>query len=998
MLATLLMFPGLSGAYEMPPYPVHEHTDVRETTHFRIIYQEPLADAVPLVARYCEEAFDDLTVVFNWTPQEKTTVLVQDGFDTHNGWATSIPHNTITIYTAGPTPGTSIFQHGNYLKRTIYHELTHVLTMDMRLGYSRYMSMIFGKVVPSDPVSFGLFLFTSSPTLLSPRWCLEGLAIWSETRFCPPGRGQSTYADMIFRCAAREDRLLPYSKWYLELPHWPYGDGAYLYGMKFFQHLYETAPQTNPVGDQAQHLADAFLFGIDAATRQTTGTDARQLAEEMLAREYDIQQKNLAHLAEVPHTDLKRLTPEKISAYHPAFAGDRVYFLGRQPEKRNRMHAYDRHTGETLTISGTDSTSVFGSMTASRDGRYLYYTVLDVQQSENYRYEVRRFDTRSQEDSLVTDAGRYASISLSPDNTGMAAVSSRNGRSCLVLATLDAEGGIGDERILLRTPVLHVLSTPAFSTDSSQIVFSETNARGYALKVYDLRDDTATTIYESERQILTPVWHPRKDAVIFSSDLNGVYNLYEIEVRPARRPRPLTHVAGGLLFPAFSDQGDKIAAIGFDAGGPFVTLLTYGELDEGPEVLPVIGPSREGGKAGRLAAETDPGNGSSPTMSEAQDYNSFLAIQPDYWSPWLGAGVGSVRGGVGAVFSDPTEYQHLSLSAGVDGRNSTAIGAVHYTYKGIYPNIHLYGSADLDYYPDLLLDETTRGRFDYEEEVARVGAAVEFPFIKRKRQVSLMGGYEYKTRHAVEETEEDYLGRRLSVYPTEEDDGEVWIRASYVDGTAFASSSSVEDGRLVSLAAGVSDERLGSGYWRKRMTAEWKEYLPLPWRDNHVLLLSGFYGHGEGDDIAQGYFGLGGQSVALYPGSSPGIAERQGLRGYTTNYQTGERIVKGLASYRFPIYNFFRGHEGVFPTYLRQISGNVFYEGGRTWDEEGMGDRLEWIQSVGTEVNVALTLFRYLKFAPGLGLAYAPDKVDSGAEEDDSRLTLYISIKGWVSF
>ncbi|MBA4369557.1 MAG: hypothetical protein C0403_18180, partial [Desulfobacterium sp.] len=552
-----MIFPGRSVAYDAPQFPIHEKALVRETEHFRFIYQQPLEETVPLIAAYFEEAYAVLTPIFNWKPSGRTTVLLQDGFDTHNGWSSTVPHNVISLYIAGPTPGTSIFQDGNYIRRTIYHELTHLISTDMRLGYSKYFSKVFGKVEPTDLVSMGLFLFTSSPVQLSPRWFLEGMAIWSETEFCPPGRGRSTYADMIFRCAVQDDQLLPYSSWYLEIPYWPYGDAAYLYGMKYFQYLYEHGSGENVVGEEVQNLGKSFLFNLDSPTYKTTGKYAWELAQEMLAKEIEDQNAKLEHLNTYTPTENIRLTSEEISVYHPVFAEGRIFFLGMEPEDRDTLYAYDPKTKETEKISGTRSTSVYGSLTASSSGRYLYYTALELQKNENFWSEIRRYDIHEGKDKRITDQGRYVSIDLSSDGKKIAAVSQRSGTSHLVLLELDEDGSPGQERILDSTPLFHMLSTPKFSPDGNRIVYAETGTDGYGLHVFNLESNTRETIYQSQSQILTPDWHPTKDLLVFSSDLNGVYNLYAVEAKKDSVPFSLTHVTGGLISPVVSEDGSQ---------------------------------------------------------------------------------------------------------------------------------------------------------------------------------------------------------------------------------------------------------------------------------------------------------------------------------------------------------------------------------------------------------------------------------------------------------
>jgi hypothetical protein len=74
----------------------------------------------------------------------------------------------------------------------------------------------------------------------------------------------------------------------------------------------------------------------------------------------------------------------------------------------------------------------------------------------------------------------------------------------------------------------------------------------------------------------------------------------------------------------------------------------------------------------------------------------------------------------------------------------------------------------------------------------------------------------------------------------------------------------------------------------------------------------------------------------------------------------------------------------------------VFYEGGRTDDNAGFGDDIGWLNSAGAEINYGMSLLRFLKFAPGAGIAYAPQRNDR--DSDLYEVTGYFSLKFWGNF
>ncbi len=175
--------------------PVYEDLRRTESAHFIYIYQVSLAPQVLILSRLCEEAYDLLTPALHWAPRGKTIILYADTMD------------------------------------------AHVLSMDAQYGADAFLSAIFGRVRPTgDFLSLVLAACTAPPGFLAPIWYREGLAIWAETEFSSSGRGRTSVADMIMRMPFADQRLLSADQWNLALPEWPYGEAAYLYGMKTIEY------------------------------------------------------------------------------------------------------------------------------------------------------------------------------------------------------------------------------------------------------------------------------------------------------------------------------------------------------------------------------------------------------------------------------------------------------------------------------------------------------------------------------------------------------------------------------------------------------------------------------------------------------------------------------------------------------------------------------------------------------------------------------------------
>ncbi|OEU58250.1 MAG: hypothetical protein BAW33_00120 [Desulfobacterales bacterium C00003104] len=330
----------------------------------------------------------------------------------------------------------------------------------------------------------------------------------------------------------------------------------------------------------------------------------------------------------------------------------------------------------------------------------------------------------------------------------------------------------------------------------------------------------------------------------------------------------------------------------------------------------------------------------------------------------------------------------------MESKYETPIWFARYTYKGLYPLFGLYTFQDQAIYPSLIkaADGST---YAYAEKIAASGLTIDVPFIRMDRRFSLTLGYQYLKRAFIEESRNYEEKTIISTDASEKDEGTVWTRLSYFDGTVFRRSNSVEDGRLICVTTEKADPCLGGSLSRWRTLADWSEYVRNPRVKNHVLKLAGTYGFGHGDRTAQGMFGLGGFGDII-SAKSPGMQRSITIRGYEANYQTGTRVAKLSSAYRFPIAGIWKG-AGSAPFFAKQVFAEVFYEAGRTWDNEGKGDDLGWLHATGLECNFSMKLLRYMDFAPGLGVVYAPDR-PKGGDDDDERWQFYISIKGSVNF
>lgn len=1008
-LVVMSLMTTTSGAANLP---VNETLLTRESPNFIYIYQASLRDRVPELAQHCEDAWAVVTPVLNYQPEQKVYVLFADNMDLHNGFATSFPEPVMAVFAGDATTNSSIFEPGNYLRRTVFHEFVHVLNLDAQDGLDDVLSGIFGRVLTlGDPLSAAIALAAIPPGSVAPDWYVEGLATWAETEFVGPGRGRNSVAEMLVRAEVAADGITHRSRWVRDQAKWPHGRLIYHYGARVFEHAQAQAPEENVPGQLGEAVANSWLFFMDKRARAVTGKSFEQLVKAAIEAEHADKLQQIEQIQQRPVTPMRRLSAAALQAAAPVYTEDgQLFFAASAQADEAELYRYNRHQQQAES-TGADTSGL--STTLAAHGNDVYFTKLNfvtkgVLFNHMYRYRVDGHSD-SHVDSYVggyaeylTAAGRYRSPAISADGQTMAAVRVVAGVYELVQVPLDQLGNAAAETVLWRANTADIkLIDPLFMPNGDVLVVKITATTGRSGLVGSRRARSEVyrvnaagkrqQLLRREGLILSPTLHPNGDVLVFSSDESGVFNLYHAHLGRRVKPKALTNVLGGVFSPTFSADGERVAAIGYDADGYFLTEWRWDELSF--TKAPTI--TREWVSAGVAIKATQT---ASVALTAEQDYWSVSEVGFDYWTPWLNAGADSAVGGVAANFSDPTAYQNLFMVAGAESEYGSPFGALVYTYDGWYPTVTAFARTGRVSYNDRV--QTVQGfEFDYDEQESSVGLAVSTEVGTVDWGVVLAFGYQYTEREGIDESAEDYANFTVSNTGLfEGNEAALFLTAVYLDADQYPESFSLENGRLVNLGYEWTDDGLGGELDQRRLRLDWHEYLPVSALssvlDNHVLKLQVSYAKGSGDVTGQGLFGVGGFN-GLLGSFTPGVSRTVLLRGYETNAQVGEEAVSAGLAYRLPIWGIHRGADATTPIYFKQVFMEVFAEAGKA---ENPGEDADWLTSYGVEANLALRAFRFAEFSPGLGIVYAPEREDVDNSSEDDRLQLYISLKANVSF
>ena len=195
------------------------------------------------------------------------------------------------------------------------HELAHVAAIDVwNSSDAFWRHFLGGKPIPlqKHPESI-LYNFLTSPRNLTPRWYMEGSAVFFETWMAGGlGRAQGGYDEMVFRAKVRDHKRF-FSPLGLESEgtqtDFQVGANSYLYGTRFFSYLALTYGPEKTV-EWLRRPEDSKAFYADQF-QHVFGRSLDDVWDDWIAFEHKFQEANLAELAQISADRAEALQPAR---------------------------------------------------------------------------------------------------------------------------------------------------------------------------------------------------------------------------------------------------------------------------------------------------------------------------------------------------------------------------------------------------------------------------------------------------------------------------------------------------------------------------------------------------------------------------------------------------------------------------------------------------------------------------------------------------------------
>ena len=948
-----------------------------ETAHFRIHFHENEREVARRLAVVAERAHEVLSPALKYRPKRRTDIVLDDYTDSANGSTTVLPYNLIVLHVTAPDSASVLNDYDDWLYGLFVHEYAHLLHLDNISGLAKVVNAVLGKVW--------------APNQIQPRFIIEGLATYEESKRTSSGRIRSAIFDMYLRSALLAGKLQRLDKITYGSPlQWPQGTTAYLYGSSIMAYLADRYGDDVSARLSKEYGGNRVEFWIpfainravrravgpegdtvvqDRAFRNLLGKDWPTISQEWrqhLERRYDLQ---VAEARARGLTASRAVTVKAYNHYYPQFTADGELLYLRDDGTARPAWIGVRPVGDApdkLRLEGERRVRYplsLGTFALHPDGVHVGYDEYSPVETVYGFSDLREYDLRTGQYRQLTQAARAREPAYSPDGQTLAYAQSDLGTSWLM--AMPARGGQG--RVLYRGARFSQVYTPVWSPDGKEIAFSVWEDGGYRdIVVLEVASGKLRRITHDRALDLDPAYSPDGRYLLFASDRTGIYNLYALE-RATGTLWQVSNVLGGAFQPRVSPDGRRLAYQSFGADGYDIHLMRFAPA-EFKRALPYVNTRPDPPRI------PDP-----PTPPPDRPYNALRSVWPRTWSftyapDSFGQALTLQTNGADAV------GLHSWSVVGTFGFGRGTVSANgSYWYSGLWPSLGLSAFRTISLRSGLYVNGQNQ---NFVETDAGGQASISFPVYQTAdRSVSVSAAYRFEWVQSRDDAVPADPNALMPSHPEEGRLASVSASASYYDAQSWLYSISPERGRYVHVGVSVMDPLLGSQYHVVTADWLWQEYLANPLFRRHVLALRYAGGVGQGDLMRRGIYWLGGyssQTDVLRTYIDPREARSGGpaLRGYAPWSLYGDQYHLINAEYRFPIAYIDRGVSTT-PWWISRIYGAVFADCGNAF--YGELDLAKLKVGVGGQVSIDTVLGYYL--ASTLTIGYARGLMSGGKNQ-----------------
>ena len=888
---------------QLPP---NDQWRTLHTRHFRIHFTPAVEEEARRAAVNAERAYAELSTELV-PPRGTIDLVVADNVDYVNGYATPFPSNRIVVYAHPPTDASGLRDYADWNALVVTHELTHIFHLDRSRGIWRFGQAIFGR----NPLLF--------PNLYEPRWVLEGLAVYFESRMTGYGRLESSEHTMIARAAAIANQVPTLQELSPGTSRFPGGEVIYIYGSLLFDYLARTRGPGSIREFVERGAKTPIPFILTTTSRSAFGmsfqTAWRQWRDSLL-REMRVPHEVMPGWRQLTGTGRVALFPRWLGDSALVYAGDKGREMPAAYEVT--LAGHEKRLGRR-NAAGPNLKMPDGSVLFSQPDYLGPYHIRDDLYLQRNGTQTRLTTGARLSAPDVRADGEIVAVQDVPATTRLVRVS-RDGRTITPITTASLDFQYSD---------------PRWSPDGSRIAAVRQSGGRSEIVILDSDGKTIDSFGATRAINSGPSWSADGRRIFFSSERSGLPQIYVADVTTfAPRVARITDAPTGVFSPELSPDQTQLATVLFKADGYHVGVAPIASAVSVPADSSDVSP--RAGCANCLDIVPGLPPLGTADSSRATNYSPWLSLLPRYWQPVLesttdeGTSYGATTSG-----SDIVGRHNYTVEVLRNNRFSENSAWLWYRYAGLgLPLVDLYAAQD---FSNGVITSTAGGQ---EVEVGNLlersrTVSLQSTLIRpRFRNYSLLSvGAEIETIDY--STKPDTLLAHLSSFFSQRRTYPALIGSlGWSNAQRPGLSISPEDGISVSMSGRARWQSGASGASTRSAIGVGSAFksLDLGGFAHHVLALRA--AGGLTDERSPDLFSAGGTSGTLlevFPGYSLGQQRRTfGVRGYPAGVEGGIRAYAATLEYRAPLFAPSRGFRFI-PVFIDRTSLTIFGETGRAY-------------------------------------------------------------------
>jgi Tol biopolymer transport system component len=547
----------------------HNHPELQwrtfDTEHFVYHYHNGTEKSAVRFASVGENVYDVITKLYNFYPDYKIHVIINDYDDMANGGAYYY-NDKMSLW--APSFDTILRGDHFWFTNLFTHEFSHMIQLQVPRKTSKmfpgiYLQWTGYEDEKREDVLTGFPNVLSSaniPMNIIPPWFAEGVAqnqdpdslhydFWDANR------------DMLLRERILSGKHLKYAQlgdFYNRSSH--EAESIYNTGFAFVKYMFKEYGKDVPYKISLE-MGKFFSFSFEEAIKRVTGKRGDELYSDWINSVKD------DYKAKIKNVEANLVTGKDISdsAFvnsHPKFSPDGKYlaFLSTKVGGEPSFYRRDIHIKDLATdsIKFTVPAVIFSSYSWSLDSKSIYFSRADKHSIYGNNYlDIFQFDIKEEEEEKITHGMRAANPEVSPDGQKIAFVATHDGSRDLYIYDIKKDVAVN----LTKNEDGTQYFLPRWNKDGSKILIDRSQIE-FGKDIVEV-DTTGsiTTLISTKYDDRDPVYSPDGNSIYYSSDRTGIFNIYKRNIS-TQEDELMTNVRGGAFYPEL--QNDTLVYVNYN--------------------------------------------------------------------------------------------------------------------------------------------------------------------------------------------------------------------------------------------------------------------------------------------------------------------------------------------------------------------------------------------------------------------------------------------------